>query len=54
MQWLIQVSIESSIYFLSNKLLGGTPYPTISNRELLRLLKSGYRMEKPENCAESM
>ncbi|XP_065663107.1 mast/stem cell growth factor receptor Kit-like [Hydra vulgaris] len=34
--------------------LGGTPYPTISNRELLSLLKSGYRMEKPENCSETM
>ncbi|XP_065682507.1 uncharacterized protein LOC100212066 [Hydra vulgaris] len=34
--------------------LGGTPYPTISNRELLSLLKSGYRMDKPENCSEEM
>ncbi|XP_065682566.1 uncharacterized protein LOC100212647 [Hydra vulgaris] len=34
--------------------LGGTPYPGISNRELLSLLKSGYRMEKPENCSETM
>nr|XP_047141386.1 uncharacterized protein LOC100201742 [Hydra vulgaris] len=34
--------------------LGGTPYPTIGNRELLSLLKSGYRMDKPENCSESM
>lgn len=33
---------------------GGTPYPTINNKELLRLLKSGYRMEKPENCADPM
>ncbi|XP_065662129.1 uncharacterized protein LOC136084866 isoform X2 [Hydra vulgaris] len=34
--------------------LGGTPYPSISNRELLTLLKSGYRMERPENCSEPM
>ncbi|XP_065682131.1 ephrin type-A receptor 3 isoform X2 [Hydra vulgaris] len=34
--------------------LGGTPYPTISNRELLTLLKTGYRMERPENCSEPM
>ncbi|XP_047141698.1 uncharacterized protein LOC100211524 isoform X3 [Hydra vulgaris] len=34
--------------------LGGTPYPTISNRELLPLLKSGYRMDKPENCSEKI
>ncbi|XP_065663101.1 uncharacterized protein LOC136085710 [Hydra vulgaris] len=34
--------------------LGGTPYPSISNRELLSLLKTGYRMDKPENCSETM
>ncbi|XP_065663221.1 uncharacterized protein LOC136085755 isoform X2 [Hydra vulgaris] len=34
--------------------LGGTPYPTISNCELLPLLKSGYRMDKPENCSKEM
>ena len=34
--------------------LGGTPYPTISNRELLRLLKTGYRMEKPDICDDEM
>jgi len=34
--------------------LGGTPYPTINNRELLRLLKTGYRMEKPEICNDEM
>ncbi|XP_065682610.1 uncharacterized protein LOC100204447 isoform X2 [Hydra vulgaris] len=34
--------------------LGGTPYPAISNRELLLLLKSGYRMDKPDNCSEAL
>ncbi|XP_065679849.1 fibroblast growth factor receptor 2-like [Hydra vulgaris] len=34
--------------------LGGTPYPTISNRELLPLLKTGYRMERPDNCSQPM
>nr|XP_047132656.1 uncharacterized protein LOC100199204 [Hydra vulgaris] len=34
--------------------LGGTPYPSINNRELLTLLKSGYRMDRPENCSEPM
>ncbi|XP_065650910.1 fibroblast growth factor receptor 2-like [Hydra vulgaris] len=34
--------------------LGGTPYPTIPNSELLTLLKSGYRMNRPENCSEQM
>ncbi|XP_066025560.1 uncharacterized protein [Pocillopora verrucosa] len=34
--------------------LGGTPYPTVNNRELLRLLKDGYRMEKPDICNDEM
>ncbi|XP_065681617.1 mast/stem cell growth factor receptor Kit isoform X2 [Hydra vulgaris] len=34
--------------------LGGTPYPSINNRELLALLKSGYRMDRPENCSERL
>lgn len=43
---------QFSSYFLD--ITGGTPYPTINNRELLSLLKSGYRMEKPDNCADPM
>ncbi|XP_065665312.1 tyrosine-protein kinase receptor torso-like [Hydra vulgaris] len=34
--------------------LGGTPYPSINNRQLLSLLKTGYRMDRPENCSETM
>ena len=34
--------------------IGGTPYPTINNRELLSLLKGGYRMGKPDTCSEEM
>ncbi|XP_065658676.1 tyrosine-protein kinase receptor torso isoform X5 [Hydra vulgaris] len=34
--------------------LGGTPYPTISNFDLLAHLNSGYRMERPANCSQSM
>ncbi|CAG5133024.1 unnamed protein product, partial [Candidula unifasciata] len=34
--------------------LGGTPYPTIPTRELLRELQEGYRMEKPENCSNQI
>ena len=34
--------------------LGGTPYPTISNHELLGALKSGYRMDKPQMCSDEM
>ncbi|XP_065664911.1 receptor tyrosine-protein kinase let-23-like [Hydra vulgaris] len=31
--------------------LGGTPYPTLTNRELLSFLKTGCRMDQPENCS---
>ena len=34
--------------------LGGTPYPTIHNKDLMAMLKSGYRMERPENCAQQL
>ncbi|CAH3167641.1 unnamed protein product, partial [Porites lobata] len=34
--------------------LGGTPYPTIESEELFRLLKNGYRMEKPDTCNEEL
>ncbi|XP_059140336.1 uncharacterized protein LOC131928352 [Physella acuta] len=34
--------------------LGGTPYPTLQARELLRELQRGFRMERPESCSEKM
>ncbi|XP_067657376.1 tyrosine-protein kinase receptor torso-like isoform X1 [Haliotis asinina] len=34
--------------------LGGCPYPGIPNKDLFRLLKDGYRMEKPENCSHEV
>ncbi len=34
--------------------LGGFPYPTVSNHELLAYLKSGQRLERPENCSETL
>ena len=34
--------------------VGGAPYPFIGNRELCKMLKSGYRMERPDNCTEEM
>ncbi|XP_065657655.1 fibroblast growth factor receptor-like [Hydra vulgaris] len=34
--------------------LGEIPYPSISNRELIDLLKNGYRMDRPDNCSQFM
>ncbi|KAK3587515.1 hypothetical protein CHS0354_003657 [Potamilus streckersoni] len=31
--------------------MGGTPYPSIPMKDLLKLLVDGYRMENPENCS---
>lgn len=31
--------------------LGGYPYPTVSNHELLTYLNNGNRLEQPENCS---
>ncbi|KAL5517022.1 hypothetical protein EMCRGX_G002487 [Ephydatia muelleri] len=33
---------------------GGFPYLSISNDDLLKRLKMGYRMEKPENCSNEV
>uniref|UniRef100_H2V9H6 Proto-oncogene tyrosine-protein kinase receptor Ret n=1 Tax=Takifugu rubripes TaxID=31033 RepID=H2V9H6_TAKRU len=35
-------------------MLGGNPYPGIAPERLFNLLKTGYRMERPENCSEEM
>lgn len=37
-----------------NLFTGGFPYPTVSNHELLSFLKSGDRLERPENCSETL
>ncbi|XP_022786878.1 platelet-derived growth factor receptor alpha-like isoform X2 [Stylophora pistillata] len=34
--------------------MGGIPYPGISNKELYKLLKTGYRMEKPDMCSDEI
>ncbi|XP_017782379.1 PREDICTED: proto-oncogene tyrosine-protein kinase receptor Ret [Nicrophorus vespilloides] len=34
--------------------LGATPYPGIQVQNLFHLLKSGYRMERPENCSPTL
>lgn len=34
--------------------LGATPYPTISNYEIIKFLKLGGRLEKPDICTEKI
>ncbi|KAH8269288.1 hypothetical protein KR018_001303 [Drosophila ironensis] len=34
--------------------LGASPYPGIAPQNLWSLLKTGYRMERPENCSEAV
>ncbi|TMW48237.1 hypothetical protein DOY81_006679 [Sarcophaga bullata] len=34
--------------------LGATPYPTISNYEIVKFLRSGNRLEKPDICTEKI
>lgn len=34
--------------------LAASPYPGIQPQNLYHLLKSNYRMERPENCSEEM
>ncbi|XP_055858361.1 uncharacterized protein LOC129920890 [Episyrphus balteatus] len=34
--------------------LGASPYPGIPPQNLYHLLKTGYRMERPENCSEEI
>lgn len=34
--------------------LGGFPYPTVGNHELLSFLASGQRLQRPENCSQKL
>ena len=33
---------------------GGNPYPGLDNKEMYNLLKTGYRMEKPDSCSDEL
>ncbi|XP_046387602.1 uncharacterized protein LOC124157146 [Ischnura elegans] len=34
--------------------LGGTPYPGIEINEVFKLIQTGYRMERPQNCSPEL
>ena len=48
------------IYFLFQKCyyftqyIGGVPYPGVKGRDLYRLLKTDYRLEKPAHITQEM
>ena len=37
-----------------NFLAGGSPYPLLNNAEVMSLLKTGHRMEKPDLCSDNL
>ena len=44
-----------TLYPINRHLItGGNPYPGINNKELYNLLKTGYRMEKPNTCSDKL
>ncbi|XP_020607168.1 tyrosine-protein kinase receptor torso-like [Orbicella faveolata] len=64
-KWMTPESINDSIYTIKSDVwsfgiilwematMGGVPYPTLTNRELCGLLKTGYRMERPDMCSST-
>ncbi|XP_068709736.1 uncharacterized protein [Montipora foliosa] len=34
--------------------LGSSPYPGIAGRDIHKLIRNGYRMDKPENCSQQI
>ncbi|KAL9986774.1 hypothetical protein ACROYT_G000968 [Oculina patagonica] len=65
-KWMAPESIFDSIYTIKSDVwsfgillwematMGVVPYPTLTNSELCRLLKSGYRMERPDMCCDEV
>ena len=33
---------------------GGSPYPLLNNADFVALLRTGYRMEKPDLCSDDL
>ncbi|CAH3159732.1 unnamed protein product [Porites evermanni] len=66
MKWMAPEALESGIFTFKTDVwsfgvvlwelatMGGTPYPGISPMRLCSLLKSGYRMEKPDTCSDEI
>lgn len=50
----VQVRVNTYTKALTLSSLGGTPYPALDTTELLKLLREGYRMEKPDTCSDEL
>lgn len=53
-QFFAEALVENKFILLWIWFAGGFPYPTVSNHELLNYLKAGERLERPENCSETL
>ena len=54
---MLDVFLVCKLTFLCLPLLcisGCVPYPTLTNGEVCSLLKTGYRMEKPDMCSDDV
>ena len=47
-------SSHEKFHITKYRFSGGNPYPGINNKELYNLLKTGYRMEKPDTCFDEL
>ncbi|XP_073243675.1 uncharacterized protein [Porites lutea] len=66
MKWMAPEALESCIFTFKTDVwsfgivlwelatMGGTPYLGITSKRLCSLLKSGYRMEKPNTCSDEI
>ena len=48
-----QIKLYITFDFLYNY-LGGSPYPSIPNSEIMEYIQSGQRLKKPENCSKDV
>ena len=48
------IVVSAILHLVKHFLIGQTPYPGIDNKELLNLLKRGYRLEKPDTCSDEL